>query len=1026
MDHLTWRNDLGRPRPTVPYLLDDESSICNELNQLSAWPALMGWDLDPNLPLLESARRCQAWLFFGFVRIWSDLVGQPFIIDHFIKDSDYGRLVNSSYLRKISSSARQRLLRSGSLSDTGETLLVELIQTLHISRNWIMRLSYRCDESGTTCNPWNCDFCSVFLSTLLLFDYFCETLAGGLEGASYEVETAQSLIPLYQKFSSSLSEGLRLMGRCPTVVERIKLSSLDTYRLLAIPVCKAYSHPDCHDRYCSAFNIDSDTYVIQHTTSCGNRACSVMRIDRTRLHELVRNDRLPLIHSKLTSNGVLMIEIIDGTSMTNYTAISHVWAGGLGNFQDNALYSCQLYGIHRNLSNPCVLDHIRTSQSTYYWLDSLCIPVHDGSLKVQAINTMSRIYAGAKCVLVIDPELRDLKATDLEPKEIDLALLCSPWMARSWTLQEGALGIDIKLKFADTVFSYERLDSKHSHCRRTSIQGLWKREVDQVEPKPMSKLFAFDHCWDFLVDTRLMPRHEKFIRAWNELCHRSSTKPEDIAAILATFIDCNAGEVLQLASHQRMHALLKTQSILPTSILFVPVESSSREWCPKFPMSKDDFNMLSPDMGTLELTDSFHFRLTEIHCVELLYCHHPILLCGEIGLHDTRGCWSYYIKFADWKSKLQGKTVVNVLFLFQSPIIAKRGPCHGTGICFIALRDDDEGLHVEFAKTFQWKRARPLQSHSDSPAPDNTGVIHAAELLANCQHLPGASGLDYFDKSRCFRVVSPVSSSDIHSGHPLIIDMDKCSAADESKFTLILPPGMTDWPSLTWSRSKFFPFMETSVQLAQALYMFMPLALLMCFLNVQMTMVYALEAGLLVGPKACIEIILSGVFVVLIRLYLANLEYKHIHRTVNKQLQRKWALSYYTSEPTERAGRVNRLLPTNGMETILICSIYAIFVITAVVFMVKDSIFAISCLYPKIYGYIGSTLIGLISILFINLCEDGRKAFPMFEQFFKSIFFEFLLRVAVIAASWVRSRWLNGPPDSSTPADQRERRDSER
>lgn len=128
------------------------------------------------------------------------------------------------------------------------------------------------------------------------------------------------------------------------------------------------------------------------------------------------------------------------------------------------------------------------------------------------------------------------------------------------------------------------------------------------------------------------------------------------------------------------------------------MDSSSKEWCPKFPTSKDDFNLLSPDMGTLEWTDSCHFRLTEIHHVELLYCHQPILVCGEIGLHDTRESWSYYIKFADSSSKVQEATVVNVLFLFQNPIIAGSGPCHGTGICFIALRDDDEGLHVEFAK----------------------------------------------------------------------------------------------------------------------------------------------------------------------------------------------------------------------------------------------------------------------------------------------------------------------------------------
>ena len=60
---------------------------------------------------------------------------------------------------------------------------------------------------------------------------------------------------------------------------------------------------------------------------------------------------------------------------------------------------------------------------------------------------MAARYAGCNSVLVIDPELMEVDRKKLEPRQVDLALLSSPWMARSWTLQEGALAVDLRLKF---------------------------------------------------------------------------------------------------------------------------------------------------------------------------------------------------------------------------------------------------------------------------------------------------------------------------------------------------------------------------------------------------------------------------------------------------------------------------------------------------------------------------------------------------------------------------------------------------
>ena len=81
--------------------------------------------------------------------------------------------------------------------------------------------------------------------------------------------------------------------------------------------------------------------------------------------------------------------------------------------------------------------------------------------------------------------------------------------------------------------------------------------------------------------------------------------------------------------------------------------------------------------------------------------------------------------------------------------------------------------------------------------------------------------------------------------------------------------------------------MKISVQLAQALNMYLPLAMAVCFYNGFLVLLYALEAGFSARTKNCISIIIFGILIVLMRLFLADKEYKYIHKIVNKRPQRK-------------------------------------------------------------------------------------------------------------------------------------------
>src|SRR6187551_2408176 len=84
-------------------------------------------------------------------------------------------------------------------------------------------------------------------------------------------------------------------------------------------------------------------------------------------------------------------------------------------------------------------------------MDTLCIPVgvagdaadvasDIGHLKQTAIDKMAVTYAGASAVLVLDSELQQRSiSADVPDVEMLSRIVCSTWMWRCWTLQEGAM-----------------------------------------------------------------------------------------------------------------------------------------------------------------------------------------------------------------------------------------------------------------------------------------------------------------------------------------------------------------------------------------------------------------------------------------------------------------------------------------------------------------------------------------------------------------------------------------------------------
>ena len=279
-------------------------------------------------------------------------------------------------------------------------------------------------------------------------------------------------------------------GWCPYQINRVGLSC--DYSMMHYlsnidrRTSEKTTHEFCSSNYCQAYNSNPDSYVTSHTaTGC---QCSFIAAPTKQLQEIIRSGGVPLVSLHEAPHGKLTIRVHTSKAKSRYTAISHVWSGGLGNVEGNSLPLCQLKYLDSCVSklprdgergfnykknayvgdltgkvgiSPLGLDNLESSRSRnpkLFWMDTLCIPVDPKSsdLRIRAINKMDAVYAHAREVLVLDMEVQRLSISDTHPSELMARLAWSSWMGRSWTLQEGAIGRATYFQCADGAVTLER------------------------------------------------------------------------------------------------------------------------------------------------------------------------------------------------------------------------------------------------------------------------------------------------------------------------------------------------------------------------------------------------------------------------------------------------------------------------------------------------------------------------------------------------------------------------------------------
>lgn len=212
-----------------------------------------------------------------------------------------------------------------------------------------------------------------------------------------------------------------------------------------------FRHSKLCETDCIVNKVDRQTYRTTHV--CADCSCEFLTADQLKLFTTLQDGYLPLIANPeyIDCNG---ISLFDTRQADKYVAISHVWSHGLGNPNDNSLPKCQLARLSKMVAGL----YPNEKYSVPFWIDTICVPVNPPEARALAILNLRKTYGQADKVLVVDAYLEEIDSSTLSVVEIVLYIICSTWLTRLWTLQEGALAHSLHFQFADSIIDLAQIE----------------------------------------------------------------------------------------------------------------------------------------------------------------------------------------------------------------------------------------------------------------------------------------------------------------------------------------------------------------------------------------------------------------------------------------------------------------------------------------------------------------------------------------------------------------------------------------
>ncbi|ERF71095.1 hypothetical protein EPUS_07767 [Endocarpon pusillum Z07020] len=353
---------------------------------------------------------------------------------------------------------------------------------------------------------------------------------------------------------------------------------------------------------CIARNVDPNKYRARHLTeACG---CEAVGPDMVEVKSVLRNGGIPLIRCTVGRQGHISFKVIRAAKPKRHIAFSHVWADGIVIPKENKVYRCQFLNMFTYLQraspelraeklhllpfNSFLARRVLPRRTSFdIWFDIFCIPnretPEDMELRKKAIGRIYPIFAGAECVLIVDRSLTRLDSTELSTIDMLARIVSSGWMSRCWTFIEASLAARSILLFCigDELVRYSDIDlARESNAVYKALDRVSRgvfRDITQ------SALLPFNIAW--MASQPIVSDISAFCSVWNSLTSRSTSWPDDVWGIMATFLGYSGGEIMSLAEEDRLPALLKSMPGVPASFLFrnLPRSSSvpaSTRWIP--------------------------------------------------------------------------------------------------------------------------------------------------------------------------------------------------------------------------------------------------------------------------------------------------------------------------------------------------------------------------------------------------------------------------------------------------------------
>ena len=546
-------------------------------------------------------------------------------------------------------------------------------------------------------------------------------------------------------------------------------------------------HKQCqlHDR-CIVNNIKDDNYSDIHTTP----GCDCVHVEAPvpRMHSILRDGGIPVVKYQENSSGDPHLDYVEAAPGARYTAISHLWADGIGNPWGQSIPRCQLKQLTSRIAQSNALVRKRKvamhPQSTplYFWFDVYCVPAtasntHEllnseldeqpemQNLKAIALARMTASYSWAQYVLVLDSELASSSGQRSLKELIARVAVCN-WNTRCWTYQEFALGNRVVAYFQDgpkVLFDgrlFNASSSKWSDLGQNSLRDGDTMEgvrdvVQLIHPtqEHRNALLLTSDRRTVRWKIRKPDRPSTFISLCNTLNQKSSTKPADVFHILANLLGLSPAELSTLTEGERIKALLRTIPSLPLDLLLVNTprlhkhtldDQSAQQkedcWIP----SSVYHSRMDENMGMMHVTDMG------------MKSHLPSLWSGP-----TPGAAAFSVSRVPgqrWRARLdcdvktmgpKGTRIEIVLdrahhgsvshelnSTFLLILRMSRSGGVRTGVCFTPLREVEHIQHVSFYCNFTWTILEGVQAAELDESTDEDLTLalrsHRGDILLEC------------------------------------------------------------------------------------------------------------------------------------------------------------------------------------------------------------------------------------------------------------------------------------------------------